>query len=876
MCLLALSVFLPVDKLQAVTPDCAGTLKTTGTFFQNYEGVEYSKEGLLIVNFKLNPIQVNGGTLNTQWLVRNDECIPGNQTTGATNKKLPIPRGYTDFSIRFSSPTHYNVWNNVSNTPLTCLGLPIGLQGCSVDIPDFPDYYTFSLLTYIDTGILHTFLPTYNPIVLPVTIAPVLTDTLTTPEGCPAFSIITGLFFDNYERAEYAPSAESGENLLRVHYRLKSPNNQGGAWKMRVLAHDEDCRNLSVSSWPTTANVSLPAYKRYYSYRFDTPTHWQMYDDESNTPIVCGACQGTIPLTIRNAGGVDKAVRYASFASQAGPTHAIYGTPFPIVEPNKRIDPVLVIPGILGSWQKDGTWVLDPVQHTYDNLLLTLEGNGYVEGQTLFALPYDWRNSNVVTADLLKTKIAEIKSICNCDKVDLVAHSMGGLVARSYVQGADYADDVDQVIFLATPHLGSPDSYLSWEGGEFTPRGSTDKFKRFIFSREAKKEGYSNIFSYVRLKPIESIRELLPVYSYLKDASTGQLRVYPDSYPTNPFLENLSNLHDLVDSKVDVSNIVAKDPIANTISTIRTLASQLLPLWLHGYPEQFDNANTDRGLELGVGDGTVPEVSSNFLGSATKIELESTHTAITTAAEGQIYKLLTGKLPIYLSQIDFGTNITYLFIKLLSPVDMQIIAPDGKRVGIDFATGGELSEIEGAFYSGNSTDDEYVVIPNPQVGDYIVRTLGTGLGGEYTVATALISDINYADADLQAISLPKQEREVELSVAATTLGARDVSVLSDAGLVGNLEQMYALGWITSSKFRDRLTKVLNKIDRLVDKRDKIDLTKKKAEKRIERLSSKIDKATMKLIDKLLAEGLANGDITQDGYNLVIQDLNSVI
>lgn len=43
--------------------------------------------------------------------------------------------------------------------------------------------------------------------------------------------------------------------------------------------------------------------------------------------------------------------------------------------------------------------------------------------------------------------------------VDLVAHSLGGLVARLYLQEHDGARRVDQCITVATPHLGTYSSY---------------------------------------------------------------------------------------------------------------------------------------------------------------------------------------------------------------------------------------------------------------------------------------------------------------------------------------------------------------------------------------------------------------------------------
>jgi len=45
----------------------------------------------------------------------------------------------------------------------------------------------------------------------------------------------------------------------------------------------------------------------------------------------------------------------------------------------------------------------------------------------------------------------ELPPSCNI----LIAHSMGGVASREYVQGSDYNDDVDKVITLDSPHEGT-------------------------------------------------------------------------------------------------------------------------------------------------------------------------------------------------------------------------------------------------------------------------------------------------------------------------------------------------------------------------------------------------------------------------------------
>ena len=62
-------------------------------------------------------------------------------------------------------------------------------------------------------------------------------------------------------------------------------------------------------------------------------------------------------------------------------------------------------------------------------------------------------------APFLEAKIWEIRATTGVSKVDLVAHSMGGLVARYYITSdgphSNYQGDVSSVTTLSTPHHGT-------------------------------------------------------------------------------------------------------------------------------------------------------------------------------------------------------------------------------------------------------------------------------------------------------------------------------------------------------------------------------------------------------------------------------------
>jgi len=93
----------------------------------------------------------------------------------------------------------------------------------------------------------------------------------------------------------------------------------------------------------------------------------------------------------------------------------------------------------------------------YAGLLNMLTEAGFKAGEDLFVFPYDWRQSNFETARQLAAFVDSQERLKG-KRFNILAHSMGGLVAIIYVQR--YADParVNQVITLATPYWGSLDA----------------------------------------------------------------------------------------------------------------------------------------------------------------------------------------------------------------------------------------------------------------------------------------------------------------------------------------------------------------------------------------------------------------------------------
>jgi pimeloyl-ACP methyl ester carboxylesterase len=91
----------------------------------------------------------------------------------------------------------------------------------------------------------------------------------------------------------------------------------------------------------------------------------------------------------------------------------------------------------------------------YQETINFFNSNGYTLNKDFFMFPYDWRKDLSLTAPQLDQKINQILSQTGASKVDIVAHSMGGLVARNYISDSVKATKVRKLIELGVPHLGS-------------------------------------------------------------------------------------------------------------------------------------------------------------------------------------------------------------------------------------------------------------------------------------------------------------------------------------------------------------------------------------------------------------------------------------
>ncbi len=103
----------------------------------------------------------------------------------------------------------------------------------------------------------------------------------------------------------------------------------------------------------------------------------------------------------------------------------------------------------------------------FEGLVSHLEQNGYTRGVNLFACPYDWRKDLNQEYNILDEVIEIAKQRSGWDQVDVVAHSMGGLLSKRYlVQNQTNRSKVDKFISLGTPYYGSPQALWALTVGD--------------------------------------------------------------------------------------------------------------------------------------------------------------------------------------------------------------------------------------------------------------------------------------------------------------------------------------------------------------------------------------------------------------------------
>lgn len=130
----------------------------------------------------------------------------------------------------------------------------------------------------------------------------------------------------------------------------------------------------------------------------------------------------------------------------------------PDARPDGIFGELSLVPGLLGI-------------DVYGGLLRFLEdAGGYVRGEDLFALDYDWRGGVAAAAERLADLVGRLRGAGD-ERVDLIGVSTGGQIVRWFV-GQGGGPMVRRVVYAGAPQRGTFDALASMHRGfRFAPGG---------------------------------------------------------------------------------------------------------------------------------------------------------------------------------------------------------------------------------------------------------------------------------------------------------------------------------------------------------------------------------------------------------------------
>ncbi|KJC51100.1 hypothetical protein UP09_03415 [Bradyrhizobium sp. LTSP885] len=280
---------------------------------------------------------------------------------------------------------------------------------------------------------------------------------------------------------------------------------------------------------------------------------------------------------------------------------------------------------------------------------------------------YDWRVSNGDNAKALKDRICLVRAHAESSPIVIIAHSMGGLMTK--IWAARHAKepcangktpDVTQIVFVATPHLGSPKAIKAVAEGynilfdELTGlRKYLGWFERNYLLDAINQAGisYPSLYELLPIRTSEYCNQKKPLLAKASVPVVGD-----DNKPLNLFDVDTWRRYDLL-HRIGAPAVRAsyyEHDLAPMLSRAEQLLCEIAdfdPATVADVVYLFGREKTDRtfgwfhlhsgvsnsidGSSIVQGDGTVPVYSAqNFLVSTTRqtTEVQADHTSIINSA----------------------------------------------------------------------------------------------------------------------------------------------------------------------------------------------------------------------------------------------------
>ena len=628
-------------------------------------------------------------------------------------------------------------------------------------------------------------------------------ENITVTCGVGAFSEYTP--FNSIPTFDYGP-----DGLVRFHITLNPdgwfPDYKAGRY-YRITQYSANCENIRTDYKDGGIPVGV---SNFLVKAIETSPGWYSFEayNEDTGELLAG--QNSFPAPFSEPIVQFSTFRPYGVSNMYGYYERGVWTPIvPVKDPNfvATKTPVLIVPGILGTniykgadllWAnpKMSIWTddfMDPLKFNSDltpsdfnleakgvirklifdagpvnlrlfdysdGLINEFVSQGYEEGKDLFTFPYDWRYGvsgkfadGTSVADQLKGQIDYIINQTDAGKVagkvNVVAHSMGGLVLKKYVQEHPSDHHVGKVVFVGVPNLGSTKAYkVLMIGDGFGITGLNDE--------EIKKIG-QNMPAIYDLSPSQSYNNQIGTTLEIVDHSIlqGQERIkkldfnQAQEYLKNNYQANSQGFLNANNTQtVDFENLNLNGLGIDTYNIVGC------KIWTLNKMREVNYMGRKSYYGEGLnGDGTVPVASSGSINAPddkTFYAEEKDHSKMLSldGSRQKIVNLLTGSSLnvgdsiITKQAVQDNPNLCRLkgkLLKMFSPAYFIVTDSYGNMSTIA-EDGSVQNDIPGASYELYG-DHKYVFLPTDEGQSYTIKLQGTG-DGTFTVYDQTIEEDN--------------------------------------------------------------------------------------------------------------------------------------
>jgi hypothetical protein len=480
--------------------------------------------------------------------------------------------------------------------------------------------------------------------------------------------------------------------------------------------------------------------------------------------------------------------------------------PDPVPPPAPTRTPVLIIPGVLGTEMSDGAgnklWLdishtltgggdsfMDPLGLNPDFtpsdtgvvlgdvirketvlqnlakifdysffLIKEFQLQGYEEDVDLFVFPYDWRYGvNDSNVNLLSQKISDIKSQTGSTKVDIIAHSTGGLLVKKYIVENVSNHYVGKAIFVGVPNTGAPAAIKNLLHG--------NTFGMFFLSASEMKKLSRNMPVAYDLAP--SSQYFANAGSYMQVIDQVLLKSSKKNLGFDEIIDRLKSRYDLNIQGID--NALALHTPEFDNYDLRTAGVDLYAIdgcktGTIGKITELRSKTLFGGETIGYsvtyeapGDGTVPLASStnlpiNQLNKFYALKADHAKMMSQDGIREQIVNILSGStLEVkekLITQDISKCQLTGRMFSVYSPLSIDVVDGEGNHAGVSSDGVSIENTIPNADYQILG-EHKFVYLPTDEGQTYTITVVGTGTG-TFTLTDASI--VNGVTTGMQVFS----------------------------------------------------------------------------------------------------------------------------